>query len=348
MKNTIIVFLITLLFSSNINAQKSDEHGLIKWLTFEEAQKLSEKQPKPMFIDVYTDWCGWCTRMNQTTFSVPGIARYINQNYYPVRFDAETQDTIMFQGKEFVNKSTAKKSTHELAVKLLNGRLSYPTIVYVDVRKNISPVPGFMKAKDIEPILVYFGEDFPLGNVNYEEYSSYFMHTYSSVYKEELEKAKVIPDTTGSVKWFSPKEASELSIKNKKPIYFFFYTDWNQGSKIQNNINYRNPKIAKLLNENFYPVKVNAASPDSLILYGQTFQGSKNNQPHQLASALLQTNLKIPAEVFINHKKEKLNEMHGYIPPVRQESILQFFSKKAYLKGTYQDFMKTFVSEIKK
>ena len=44
------------------NAQK------IKWMTFEEAVKLNETTPKKIFIDVYTDWCGWCKRMDQTTF----------------------------------------------------------------------------------------------------------------------------------------------------------------------------------------------------------------------------------------------------------------------------------------
>ena len=53
-----------------------------------------------MFIDVYTDWCGWCKHMMKTTFANKGIANYINTQYIPVRFDAETLDTITFRGND--------------------------------------------------------------------------------------------------------------------------------------------------------------------------------------------------------------------------------------------------------
>ena len=48
---------------------------------FEEAVAKSEKAPKKLFIDVYTDWCGWCKKMDKTTFAETEVAKYINENY---------------------------------------------------------------------------------------------------------------------------------------------------------------------------------------------------------------------------------------------------------------------------
>ena len=92
-------FLVTA--ASLTFAQKNK--GPINWLSLQEADSLSKINPKPMFIDVYTDWCGWCKRMDATTFQDQNIANYLNANFYPVKLDAETKDSIIFQGKLFTN-----------------------------------------------------------------------------------------------------------------------------------------------------------------------------------------------------------------------------------------------------
>ena len=76
------------------NFENAEPPSLVKWMTFKEAFEANKKTPKPFLIDVYTDWCGWCKRMMATTYSNPAIAAYVNQNFYPVKFNAETKDSI--------------------------------------------------------------------------------------------------------------------------------------------------------------------------------------------------------------------------------------------------------------
>ncbi|MCA1751794.1 MAG: thioredoxin family protein [Cryomorphaceae bacterium] len=140
----------------------------INWVEMSEVEALMKKEPKKVLVDVYTSWCGPCKMMNKTTFSDPEVVKYINEHYYAIKFDAEGEEAITFQGKEFRNdnfdpaKTRGRNSTHDLtrAIAPVNGRIAYPTIVYMNEEFQIlSPVQGFQKPEQIMPILSYFGED---------------------------------------------------------------------------------------------------------------------------------------------------------------------------------------------
>lgn len=150
-----LVFFLVLMTKAEVFAQNE---GKIQWYSIEEAVKLNEKNPKKFFIDVYTDWCGWCKVMDQRTFSHPVIAGLITKYYYPVKLDAEQKQDIVLGDKTYKFVAQGKKGYHELAAALLNGNMSYPSIVYLDERLNmLQPIPGFQTPEQIEPILVFFG-----------------------------------------------------------------------------------------------------------------------------------------------------------------------------------------------
>ncbi|MDD3634996.1 MAG: DUF255 domain-containing protein [Bacteroidales bacterium] len=132
----------------------------VKWYTFEEAVKLNETNPKKIFIDVYTDWCCWCKVMDQKTFSHPEIAAYLNKYYYPVKFNAESTEPIKFKDVVFENTGKGSRSPHQLAAALLQGKMSYPSVAYLDENNQLlTAVPGYYSPAQIEPILVFFAED---------------------------------------------------------------------------------------------------------------------------------------------------------------------------------------------
>jgi thioredoxin-related protein len=150
----------------------------IKWMDIEEAAALNQKKPRKIFIDMYTDWCGWCKKMDATTFINPVIVEYMNANYYAVKFNAERKDTVNFNGKMYVNPNpSGTRSSHQLAQELLAGRMSYPSFVMLDENLNrITTVPGYRKAPEFESILNYIG-----GNAyktqKWEEFSVTFKGT---------------------------------------------------------------------------------------------------------------------------------------------------------------------------
>ncbi|RDC63591.1 thioredoxin family protein [Adhaeribacter pallidiroseus] len=132
--------------------------GAINWLTFEQAVAQSKKEPRKIFIDVYTDWCGWCRKMEKSTFTDPVLADYVNKNFYAVRLDAESQEPITLDGKTF--NYNQQKRAHELAFILLQGQLSFPTTVYLDENlKILAPVPGYLDVPAFRDIITFFGDN---------------------------------------------------------------------------------------------------------------------------------------------------------------------------------------------
>jgi thioredoxin-related protein len=182
-KNFAVLLLI--FFSIGASAQDAAGNAAINWMSLEEAIAAQQKAPKKILIDVYTNWCGPCRMMNNDTFQNDSVIAYVNKHFYAVKFNAEGNDTVEFRGRTFTNtnfdpaKVNSRNGTHEFAaIAALQGRLSYPTIVYLDENLDIlSPVPGYIKAPEIEPILRFFAENIYLTQ-KWEEYQSIFKGTF--------------------------------------------------------------------------------------------------------------------------------------------------------------------------
>lgn len=155
------------------------QHNEIDWITWNEVEAKMEKEPRKVLVDVYTDWCGPCKMMNNTTFKDPVVVKYINENYYAIKFNAEGPQEITFKGTTYKNtdydpaRASSRNATHDLtrAIAPVNGRIAYPTIVYLDENFGIlSPVQGFYQPQQIMPILTYFGDDI-YKSKTWEDYS---------------------------------------------------------------------------------------------------------------------------------------------------------------------------------
>jgi thioredoxin-related protein len=177
MRKIIILALLTT-FGLRVNSQSPapPENSKVKWYTLQEAEKLYKQEPRPIFVDAYTDWCGWCKKMDSETFPNSVITDILNNKFYPVKFNAEGTESITFFGQTFINDGKAGKA-HQLAVTLLRGQLSYPTVVFLmpqpDGKIQVNPVPGYKPPKDMEVLLSYFA-DKSYASKTFEDYQKSF------------------------------------------------------------------------------------------------------------------------------------------------------------------------------
>jgi len=150
-KMKVLLIIIFLSVAGISNAQ-------VEWLSFEEAVEKVKINPKPVFIDVYTDWCGWCKKMDIATFSEEKVAKMLQNDFYPVKFNAEQQESINFNNHEFKFIENGRRGYNELAVALLDGKLSYPSVVFFNEKmERITVLAGYRGPDDFYPILQFIG-----------------------------------------------------------------------------------------------------------------------------------------------------------------------------------------------
>ena len=160
-------FVLSLFFSfaqqHNIKTSSAEEINEIRWISIEEAMTKTAQNPKPIMIDFYTDWCGWCKKLDQTTYADKEIVDYVNKYYYAVKFDAEQKQQISFLGKTYLFVPSGNRGTHQFAAQLANrnGRIGYPTITFLDASgAKLAAEGGYKDVPKMKNVLRYYGEEF--------------------------------------------------------------------------------------------------------------------------------------------------------------------------------------------
>lgn len=139
----------------------------VNWMTWEQAVEKQKTEKRKIFVDVFTDWCGWCKVMDKNTFPDAAIAKLLNEEFYAVKFNAEQTADVVFNNITFKFVGTeGGRGYHQLAAALLNNQLSYPNFVFLDEEFKIIPVipgyqslPGYRKPQEFHVFLSYVGND---------------------------------------------------------------------------------------------------------------------------------------------------------------------------------------------
>ncbi|MBL56816.1 MAG: hypothetical protein CMP61_06495 [Flavobacteriales bacterium] len=134
--------ILLFLFSFSVQAQD------VNWVTFEELPKLTYKEAKPILIFIHTDWCKFCLMQEENTFSDSVVVKELNEHYYCIKLDAESDKTISFLNREY--SKTGNSHTLSWVLGAQNNELSYPTTVTLSPQFQITNRwVGYLSKEDI-------------------------------------------------------------------------------------------------------------------------------------------------------------------------------------------------------
>ena len=176
MKKPLIITIISLLMGTAA--------AQVNWHTISDASQ-AKIGSRFYIVDFYTNWCGYCKKMDRQTFTDPTVAAILNKYYYPVKFNAEGSETVRWNGRVYPPAASGQNKVHVFAQATLGQRIGFPSFAIFRANGTlVTVIPGFYPAKEFSAILWYFASG---DNTKYS-YDNY-IKIFDKEIRPEMEKA---------------------------------------------------------------------------------------------------------------------------------------------------------------
>jgi thioredoxin-related protein len=169
----VLVAGLFILCAAKVN---NTSHGKPGWMNMNELNEKIRSEPKPVIIDLYTNWCYWCKVMDKKTYTNAKVISYINDHFYAVKLDAETKDVVKWNYTDYHFNDNYK--VNDFTMYATSGQPGFPTtVIFADEHSAPVSIAGFLTPGEMEPVLKYFGEG-AYKKQNFTEFKSGFKSTW--------------------------------------------------------------------------------------------------------------------------------------------------------------------------
>lgn len=132
-----------------------------RWRGWDAGLKEADALGRPVLVDVYTDWCGWCRRMDRDVYARADVRDYLAQHFVTIRLNAEGSESARYEGRIYTSRALAARFRVT----------SYPTTIFLKPKgEHLASVPGYRPAEQFLSLLRYIGDGYMDRGVSFEEY----------------------------------------------------------------------------------------------------------------------------------------------------------------------------------
>jgi thioredoxin-related protein len=129
--------------------------------TFEDAFAKAKASNKMVLIDVYTDWCVWCKRMDHDCYPQASVQAELTKYFTAAKINAESTINRTYKGELHTEQQIASHW----------GVTGYPTLVFMTANGEIvQQVPGYIPPAEFPYVLRYLGSGDYLKNKDYQSW----------------------------------------------------------------------------------------------------------------------------------------------------------------------------------
>jgi len=143
------VLIITFALTYACNGYAGDKSALT-WMSFNDGLANAKKINKKALVDVYTDWCAWCKKMDKETYADAGVVEYLNRYFVVIKLDAESSSKLTYKGETYTEQELAGAF----------GITGYPSIIFLKGNGDpITTYPGYADAAKFQKVISFIAED---------------------------------------------------------------------------------------------------------------------------------------------------------------------------------------------
>jgi thioredoxin-related protein len=156
-----LVFAAILAAAASLLAPGKGQAGDVQWTRWDAGLKTAAERNRPVLVDVYTDWCGWCRRMDHDVYSRDDVRRYLSQHFVMVRLNAESPTAASYEDHRYTESGLAARFR-------VSG---YPTTIFLKPNgEHLVNVPGYVPADRFLLLLQYIGDGHLQRGVTFDDF----------------------------------------------------------------------------------------------------------------------------------------------------------------------------------
>jgi thioredoxin-related protein len=119
------------------------------WRSWDAGLREAGTSGRPVLVDVYTDWCGWCKRMDRDVYARADVQDYLARKFVTVKLDAESKAVARYEGRAYTSRTLAARF----------GVTGYPTTLFLSAKgAQLGNVPGYSPPEDFLLLLRFVGD----------------------------------------------------------------------------------------------------------------------------------------------------------------------------------------------